>query len=704
MDILVTYSLLSTIKEKHENVDNLICIYKELTEGLLAELNFQSKGKGLLTDLRFEFDEKFKIVIPFPTLKIILTQISHERTDFQLFSDFSFIHDPASFNDLNEYIETESTIIEEIKSVYMEICKSEGIVSPMGFDFFINLNRRELISYLNGQKVETVYDREFLVFKNLYKIAKYKTSIDKLVMGSILSTYIELDLVGKIKRKTFLLDTNFIVSLLNLHSVESKITCDEIIKIALKSTFRVEVLPETIKETRNLLNRKSNTIESTNIFTSTDLHTIESGCARRKLSGGDLWLISSKIEQILIRKGVTKVSDGVNSKLFRTVRSTNIYEKLKDRPFNKEGIIHDAMAMNYVKENRDDGENGFAQTSSFFVTDTQGKIDNKITDKTHLPYLITTEELLNILWLLNPTNNSLITSTNISTIFSRYLKKRLPDKNMLKAMDDKIQALDEVPIEIKDCAELAVNISVKDTKSIQDFLTASGTDEIKRKLQILADRARQSKEEEVANTFNQANNIVSIVQRKLKEQQEKVVRRDSAIKHIKMQITDKDTEIKRVKKEFSDELEYFEIDKYTSQLKLRKSFLEIELLRDEDELNFINEQIELWEKRHKRHVNLISVSFLGFVLFAFLVISKNIIVPNWNRTEPYTYIISICIPLILLIIHKINPNRKVFKPIDRIVALIKKKSIRNHLRSVKRKEDIQNRIIERANELKDIIL
>ena len=79
--------------------------------------------------------------------------------------------------------------------------------------------------------------------------------IRKIYLGSILSCYLsEYEPQDKMMSDVeLLLDTNFIVSLLDLNTPESTTTCRQLLKIASSFGYSLRVLKETIKETTDLL-------------------------------------------------------------------------------------------------------------------------------------------------------------------------------------------------------------------------------------------------------------------------------------------------------------------------------------------------------------------------------------------------------------------------------------------------------------------
>lgn len=705
MDILVTYSLLSLIKLRKDNLKSLIEIFQDLTENILYDFKGNEDGKGLINDLRKEFLSRYSISIPFPTLKLILKNIKAEKkSKFSLYDDFSFIYDPSCFQSLQKDIENEQVEISELREIYKKLCGETKIENVVGIEYFIDINRRELIAYLSGNHNEVKESEEFKLFKTLISIEKYKVIIERLIMGSIISTYIELEIGDNVKKKQLLLDTNFIISLFNLHSEESYLTCKEIVDISRKYRFEIVVLPETVQEVRNLLNRKAQTINKIHIFMSQNRNTIEFGCSRRNLDGGALELYAEKIEKLIMAEGVKILPQSVNSRLFHNVKSSEIYKKIKDRPFNREGIVHDAMAMNYIKQIRKENETGFHDTTAFFVTDSHGYLENKISSKTRLPYIIRAEELLNVMWLLDPTKNSAITRSNIANIFSTYLNKSLPNREMLKKLDEKIKSLEGLPIDIDDCVNMAVNISLADSSELEDIFRTDELGKLQEKMSVLSARLRRKKEDEIRETAEHANKFLKILEDRLDDEERQKGRIAEMLQHAENKAREKEELISSIKREQEAESERMENDKNLQILIQKKNHLDEMIKRSSDEIEHIEKDINELETTIGRRRTLVIRAMQAFVIVSGALLGVKFIIPNWNLFEPITYIIGIIAAVYVSLSALINKTLNPKKWIDNTVNIIAKKSIEKKAALEGRKENLLQRLKREVEDRQNIVL
>ncbi len=687
MDTLVTYSILSLINEKQSNLNSFIDIFKELCESILFNMKTDSSGKGLITDLKQEFESRFAIKIPYPTLKIILKRIRQEqKQEFELYADFSFTYTSDNFNKFNFNIESEVEIITELKDLYSKLCKDSNIENKMGIEFFIDVNRKEILHYLNNEEFIMDGNTEFPIFQTIYSLEKYKKIIDRLILGSVISTYIELDIIGNISTKTLLLDTNFIISLLDLHSIESKLNCDEIVSIAKKYKYELLVLPETLQEVRNLLERKAESISKLNLFVSQDFNTIEHGCFRRNLRGSDLQLISKKLEHMLLRDSIRIISRAENRRLYEKAPKSDIYEKLQDRPFNRDGIIHDAMAQLYIREIRGEDETGFADTSAFFVTDTHGYFENKITSKAQLPYIIRAEELLNILWLLNPTNNSMISRANISRVFSLYLNRRLPGRELLKKVDRRIQGIQTIPINIQDCVNIAVNLSVLDNKDLEDLYSLEEDSALKDKIIELSLEATRKKDQEIQKELDNVNKAISFFEEK---NQKEILEKENTQQILK----EKEKELREKTSEIS-----------LQELRLNYRNVSTLKLRDEEELETIDKRIESLESQKDQKRWRIKYIIAGLIFIPNIIIGILVVIPYWDIVEPISFIFNIMFPIIYIIWGK-KINSLHFNQILESVTNLFSKSINKQISDDKERQNLlRKRITDYDLRLKQIVI
>lgn len=677
MDSQVAFCLLAEIKSKRSNVKSLIEIFQELVETLFS-INYPDDNiKGRIEDLRNDFIIVYHIEIPFPTLKIILSNIKIKYGDkIQLHQDYSFIIQKDTFPDYHDDVCKNERDIDDLKLLYAQYCKTNKTEAHHGDLFaFIEQYKRQLVSYINNptELSQVSWNQSVIDFISLINgIPQYKKIFEKLIMGSIMSSYFDICVDNDPVKKRLLLDTNFIVSLMDLHSEESHISTETILELSKRAGYTVEVLPETIKETQNLLERKSREIDRITIFASQRPHTIEAGCTRRKITSQTLLIQSDRLEYFLLDNGVKVISDEKNKKLLYEVKNTDIYEKIKNRPFNKDGVIHDAVAMNYIKEIRNKNARNFSEVDAFFVTDTSGFLENKVSTSVQLPFVIRADELLNILWLSNPIMDSTFLTSNILRIMTVFLEKKLPDKEMLARIDEKIENLKEYGLDENACVNLAINIAEIDTRQLTELINIEEHELFVEKISELALNAMKSKRTEEERKNKEFGELLEYLEDEKKIEKKEAM--DLRERELSTMVSLYDERMRNKEKE------------YITELKLRDE----ELIKNIDnDIADINRQIE-----KRTHVVFSFIVFTWLAGIIFVILNK--IIPSWQIFEPVIWAIGL-LPhafsgiLYIAIGHTIN-----FNEAKRNIKYFINK---NALEKVKQKEMEKEDAVKRYNKL-----
>ena len=653
MNCEVTYCLLADIRERKSNITSLVEVFQELVETLFTSYYPRGKIAGNLDDVRNKFKEIYGLDIPHPTLKIILAQLRKDNPDkFSLYSDYSFQIQGNTFRQPISSISENEKRIGELNQIYSKYCLVKEQTSDCTELYrFIENAKTELLAFVRDSKNFSPdgWDSgiiEFLEF--IQKIPKYWETFEKVLMGSIISSYFDIEPeLEKNQNRILLLDTNFIVSLMDLQSEDSYITTDTILTIAMKAGYKFQILPETIKEIKNLITRKARFIgRSTNLFSSQRPHTIENGCARRQLTSSDLLLYAKKCEDFLQNRSIEIISEEKNNELSLGIEATEIYKNLSGRPFNKYGIKHDAMAMKYVKALRKKNVHSFAEVNSFFVTDTDGFNENKVSIETSLPYLIRAEELLNILWLSNPICDSSILTTNLSKIMTMHLYKKLPDKKMLSSIDAKIAKYSGLSLNKKDCTDIALNLAHTDSKKLKELLEIEDDNEegFNSKLQEIAKdtiQKKQAQEKKEAETYEQLLDMIMD---------------ESYLVNQKM------SELRGTYDNAFAEAE--------------KRHLEEIIKRDEDNLQTLTKQIaKLNGESKKRSFVVFSITAMLLIL-GLIVISFGYIFPEWEESQVFLFFVSKSVFWIAIVFYILTGKSiNVFTARENIANIINRKLI-----------------------------
>ncbi|GHV74585.1 hypothetical protein AGMMS49940_18870 [Spirochaetia bacterium] len=636
MESILIYATLSAIKENKGNVGSVLDIFQDLVETAIKQ-HFGTVGKkGYVNELKTTIFNEYHLDIPFPTLELILSKINKNYSGmFHVYGDHSFDFSDITFSDVSQLIDIQKEKTDKLNIIFLNEKKKRGIKSPLSLNEIIEKNKKNLLAYFNRRPFDTIIeDEDFDLLVSFLRVPEHKVLIENLFLGALISCFTLLDPERLDDKKIMLLDTNFIISLMDLNSIEYYETCKQILKIGIKAGYDFCILPETIVEIKNLLQRKSYEINDVPMFASQDRQSIEFGCYRKNLTGQDLIEHSKFIESFLRDNKIRIIDMTTNERLKKNAPGSEIYKTIGNRKINKIGALHDAMAMNFVKENRTDEEDSFSNTSSFFVTDSHGYYENKISLSTKLPLIIRAEELITLLWLVFPYHDTNLMKSEISKIFSMYLSKKLPNRDLLSAIDNKNRAYKHIGIHSKDCVKLAFDINEINTSEIEKLLSIKDEDEYYKEIGRLATLAAERKEKH---------------EDKMRELTESII--DSTWEENNKTILDENQALRK---------EAVAMEKENERLKVLKDSRELDV-----KIEFQKELISQLSERIKDHMEpiiamnkLLPILLIIISLIIVIYFCIRHIIPSWDKTEPLIFAVQLCIPFIVTILEIIGISKK----------------------------------------------
>lgn len=236
----ITYSLLAHIKNSGVLSGGPLDVFIPLVKKGLHFMNTnkqQYKGANI-SEIKAVIEEQYVIDIPLPVLRSILQKLAREintETEiiFVLNNDDSFWIKDYVFEDYDEQIEKSKKEVQGLQNLFKEFCKISNLDPEQNNCIikFIEKNKLAISSYLansnkaNGEDYSVA--AQFVdYFKNLPSVY---SQIRSLYLGSILTCYLEYKPSDAKMGVTLLLDTNFIVSLLDLNTPESTHTCQKLL-------------------------------------------------------------------------------------------------------------------------------------------------------------------------------------------------------------------------------------------------------------------------------------------------------------------------------------------------------------------------------------------------------------------------------------------------------------------------------------------
>lgn len=307
----LTYSLLAHIRTTSSLVKGPLDIFVPLIKRVISKMNDQNifSGKSI-SEIKVYSDKLYSLDFPIPVIEKILRKIASEintkeNTFFQLYQDKSFAINGYFFTEFEEDVRKHKVEIDNLETLFRDFIKtteSEEINDKSIFNF-IEKNKHSLSKYLSNKPYSNGEDysaeAQFVdFFKNITPVYEL---IKEIYLGSILAGYIEFEPTNAKMNVELLLDTNFIIGLLDLNTSESTHTCKTLLKIAAAQGYTCKILSDTIEETKALLQAKSVHFNNSFLQKKINPEDIYNACERRNLTNVDLERISDNLEAELAK-------------------------------------------------------------------------------------------------------------------------------------------------------------------------------------------------------------------------------------------------------------------------------------------------------------------------------------------------------------------------------------------------------------------
>jgi hypothetical protein len=512
---IAAFSLLAHINDNNIGLKSFDDIFIPLIKSALCKLNQSGIKSGQsISEIKNIIDTMFFLDIPIPLLKKFLLSISNEviknpDSQFVIHKDGSFQMNKFIFADYEEELLTKESEIEDVEKLYKTYLKSNNIdpeTQPSIFDY-IDQNRLALSKYFAYQQ-PTPLDIEYVHQANFINSVKPNKAVYEILrrvyLGSLISAYLEVDIGAPKSKVELLLDTNFIIGILDLNSPEATHTCRKIIEICDRLGYTKSVLPFTLEETELLIERKALLLENAFFQGYLDPESIYNAVRRRGISKTQLQQIGNNLKHILVEE--YKINLIGNDDRFRNLaryQYSDIYEFYKNlRGSVGFSALHDTTAIAYVKEKRAKVIKGdVLKANCWFVTNTPYNLKMPDT-KGYLPEIIRAEEILNILWLTNPNVTTLISSSELSTlgltrIVSSTISYSLPSPKVLRDLDENFNAYAGSTITADDAVMVASMIARKKINNPETLnrLASGDSDNFISAVKEYADRGRKEEKE-----------------------------------------------------------------------------------------------------------------------------------------------------------------------------------------------------------------
>jgi len=648
---VIAYSFLAHINNSLSNrsIKDLSEIFVPLIKRIISMLYQKGINKGVIQDIKDKVDQTYAIDIPYPILNKIVKKIALEANKdqdnvFIFYDDHAFMIKKFVFTEYEDFMTKQDSEIRFLSNEYINYIKSQNIdlnTQPSIFEF-LDSNRISLSNFFARKEVPYSDSVNCLQanFINLVKANELLYSILKRIyLGSIIAAYFEADYeIIKEKQLELLMDTSFIISLLDLSSFEAYHTCLKIVELARKNNFGLKVLNFTIQEARALIDRRAEELNDLRTFEELNVNTIFSACARNKFNKTDLQKISTNMEKTLKNYGFHIITD--KNYLIEKAKTSDILKKIQTRKTNPAGALHDATAIIYVQEKRGKDIQKFTEANCWFVMDSIHDHYKHLKKEQVFSEIIRSEDLVNILWLSTPNVDFVeMADVGLTQLISVTLSQSLPNPYVLRELDENIQKYATEKIEIGEFHRLAQSVGNKTVTNLDleelNKIAKKSPDEFISKLKSYLEKAKieQKKNEEVTNQMIKRLKIDW--ENQIKEKEEALARKfASIIEHDKEIIAQKDSYLNSERKNRLKEKE----KEYTTLDSIKIGL----------------------DKKAKKQTDKVFWSFtlIYFCIFVLLIIAH--LIKGWNKIEPLLAYSGITLTFLNFIYFSVT--KKTFNP------------------------------------------
>lgn len=533
----VAYSLLAHVNDHSSGIADLADIFLPLIKRALCLLCRGGVGGALITDLKSEIDGAYHFDIPIPMLRMMLDRVQREvnasgEKRLAVYKDGTFSVDGFVFEGFEATVHDQEEAIEELGLAYIEFLRANArnVETEPSILEFLDLNRLELTGFfargdIPNSPADFAIQAEFV--RSVMGNKTVFQTLRRVFLGSIITSYLELDLeeTGPTNIE-LVLDTNFVISLLGLHSEVSEQICRQVLEIAKRLGYQCTVLGITVDETKSLLGRIAEKLGRSFFIQSIDPESIEAACMRRGLRATDLQLRAAHLPDDLKEEFRIDVV-GVTSELVSLVQSSQEYVDLSQRPFNPAGALHDAVLYRYVRDRRGERARKLSEVNCWFVADSRYGRNVSRPHRYFVGERILAEHLVSILWLSNPRVLSQdIGASGLTKLVAATLQESLPSAAVLRELDENVQkhaigkVTDEDLIAVAHSSACKTAVNLRRLNESANESPDALCEELRRMAQEEKDRTRAEEQEQEARTQSLERRLANEIQKKERSQAE----------------------------------------------------------------------------------------------------------------------------------------------------------------------------------------
>lgn len=492
-NLLTTYALLGYLKETSKSSTSITELYIPLVKKALADYSAEhglSEYKGRsLNEIANKIKSIFEIEIPIPILSKIMSSIKDEINDdniFALYNDGAFIIKSYIFSEINDTIEQEQDNIKALKRDFEEYCLDNNfdgdfeelktfIISSQ-IDLFTNTQS----GFTDVEYYIPKYINERLSNNTIFKI------MSNIYLGGLIVSYLEQNITQRVTDAELLLDTNFIISLIDLNTEDACQTCNQLFSLCTQLGYRFTILNSTINQIKILLSNRINDFANKDFIGSIRVADIFNACIRRGLDRTSLERIKDNLSRTIQEKGIVVIQDAQIQGIIDRAKRSSDYRELFEKRRNEESALNDTVAKLYVESKRGDNPREFVDVKCWFLHNSFSSYDYSIGRKIHERYLIGANELLVLLWLSSPAQGHQIRITDLArsgltSYITKYRRAKNPSHEVLKNIKKRIDETTRLGlVSEKDTFNLCIRMAeghLTHTEVVESLIEPSITDE-----------------------------------------------------------------------------------------------------------------------------------------------------------------------------------------------------------------------------------
>ena len=492
-DLLTTYALLGYLKETSKSSTSITELYIPLVKKALADYSAEhglSEYKGRsLSEIAGKIKSIFEIEIPIPILSKIMESIKDEINDdniFALYKDGAFIIKSYIFSEINDTIEEENENIETLKKDFETYCRDNQFDGNFEeLKTFILSSQIDLFANTQSGFTDVKYYIPKYINDRINNTAIFKT-MSNIYLGGLIVSYLEQNITKQVVDAELLLDTNFIISLIDLNTEDAYQTCNQLFSLCTQLGYRFTILNSTINQIKILLSNRINDFANKDFIGSIRLADIFNACIRRGLDKTSLERIKDNLSKTIQEKGIVVIQDAQIQGIIERAKRSPDYRELLEKRHNEESALNDTVAKFYVENKRGENPREFVDVKCWFLHNSYSSYDYSIGRKIHERYLIGANELLVLLWLSSPAQGHQIKITDLArsgltAYITKYRRAKNPSHEVLKNIKKRIDETSKLGlVSEKDTFNLCIRMAeghLTHTEVIESLVEPSITDE-----------------------------------------------------------------------------------------------------------------------------------------------------------------------------------------------------------------------------------